>query len=807
MNRLAATLVWIVLLAGPMARAQGPLPSDDAALRKRVLTSIARAQSFLKEQQLRDGSWPPTAVPGGEDHRVGLSSLAVLALLNSGLTDEDPSVAAGLRYLRTVQDPEETYNLATMIMALAAAGDRDIGRITRLANRLASIQRQGGDGRGAWGYGDRSRVGWWDNSNTQFALLGLREAAYAGVSIDQEVWELAQDHWLQGQGGGFAFDGGQRGNGWDYTGGRSAGGTGSMTVAGVASLTITSEFLRNQAGETATGDIDCCGADPDDDQARAAIESGKRWLATNFRVSTNPGHSQYQLYYLYGLERAGRLTGTRLFGDRDWYREGARHLVENQDIRNGFWVSTSERDEVLGTCYALLFLSKGLAPVLINKLEFGRPNPADHNSDKPDAGYWNVHPRDVANLTQYISGREKWPKLVTWQVVDLKLAAAEDGVAALLQAPVQYMCGNENPSVISDAEVALLREYIDQGGFLFAVQPCGRAAFEDGFANLITRMYPDGDFKLERLPDTHDVYRSEFLFEEEPPELWGVDFGCRTAIIYAPYDHACRWDRWMRHDPPGRPAAVKTQIGKSVRLGVNVIAYATGRELADKLLSPEVVAHQADDPLNRGRTTIARLRHTGGFDTAPNALRRVQATLERFGVDISPLSPTIPASDPTLFDYPLVYMHGRKNFSLTNVERDQLQTYLENGGFLFADACCGARQFDDSFRKLIQQLFGRPLERIPIEHELFNTATGHDIRKVNRRIPLGGGEDGTLTREVTRGEPVLEGLELDGRYVVVYSKYDLSCALERQATVTCAGYPTEDAAQIAANIVLYGLMQ
>jgi hypothetical protein len=45
-----------------------------------------------------------------------------------------------------------------------------------------------------------------------------------------------------------------------------------------------------------------------------------------------------------------------------------------------------------------------------------------------------------------------------------------------------------------------------------------------------------------------------------------------------------------------------------------------------------------------------------------------------------------------------------------------------------------------------------------------------------------------------------------GNYVVIYSKYDLSCALERQASAACLGYLPKDARNIAVNVVLYSLM-
>ena len=44
-------------------------------------------------------------------------------------------------------------------------------------------------------------------------------------------------------------------------------------------------------------------------------------------------------------------------------------------------------------------------------------------------------------------------------------------------------------------------------------------------------------------------------------------------------------------------------------------------------------------------------------------------------------------------------------------------------------------------------------------------------------------------------------------YAVIYSKYDISCALERQSSVACLGYVAEDATKIAINIVLYSILQ
>lgn len=768
--------------------------TSDDQLRIRVLQSIDMAQKALVKMQSRDGSWPTTHYTGNQ---IGLTSLVTLSLLNSGMSPDSEPIRRALTWLKSADhDPIPTYDISLAIMALAASNDPTVkGKISRLADRLESYQHHGAEG-GTWGYhGDDSR---YDNSNTQFAILGLREAYYAGVPISREVWQRSQEHFLRAQNGPVDSP---NGSGWSYTPGDTT--TGSMSVAGIASLTTTSAALQDDRDVDPDGHINCCGRA--EDPAQLAIESGTRWLSRHFRVRSNPGSENWPLYYMYGLERAGRFTGQRFFGEHDWYREGAEFLVSGQSVREGIWVSRQE-DQVAGTSLGLLFLAKGLAPVVINKLKFGQRNPESGDVIGRD---WNRHPRDIANLVEYTSSLPKWPKLLSWQVVDLRTAADGEGVSALLQSPIQFMSGSERPESIQGRELELLREYFMQGGFLFAVQNCENEQFDAGFRDLMQRVF-EGQYELQKLLPTHDVYRSEFLFppDGQVPELWGIDYGCRTTVIYAPFDHACRWHKWMKYDPPDRLISVKTQIDKSIKMGVNVIAYATGRELQDKLQQrPKVLARDDNQSLNRNAVQIARLRHTGGWDTAPNALRRLQSALQAVNIEMAAETPTIAASDPALFEYPLLYMHGRKNFQLSTAEQSELKIYLENGGFLFADACCGAEQFDRSFRKVVEQIFGRKLERIPLDNEIFHLELGYDIRHVKRRMPSENPNASSLSVEESIGEPILEGIKIGDKYVVVYSKYDLSCALERQSTSACSGYPTEDAVRIGVNLVLYGLLQ
>jgi Domain of unknown function (DUF4159) len=132
---------------------------------------------------------------------------------------------------------------------------------------------------------------------------------------------------------------------------------------------------------------------------------------------------------------------------------------------------------------------------------------------------------------------------------------------------------------------------------------------------------------------------------------------------------------------------------------------------------------------------------------------------------------------------------------------NNLRLNLENGGLLLADSCCGLEPFDDSFRKFAQMLFpNRKLERIPLDDFLFGRElNGRALSEQNiqcRQEP---------NRPPRHMPPFLEGLKIDGRWAIVYSKYDIGCALERHQSSDCIGYTPESALLLAKAAVLYTL--
>src|SRR5262249_49532658 len=205
----------------------------------------------------------------------------------------------------------------------------------------------------------------------------------------------------------------------------------------------------------------------------------------------------------------------RFIGQHDWYREGARMLVNTERLEGG-WPADYEfvhlHDLNVSTSFSLMFLSKGRWPVVVAHLKYG---------STPD---WNRRRSAVFNLMSYVE--KAWDRNLTFQIVDVAAATVDD----LLEAPVVYLSGREAPRFTAD-EKQKLRGYVERGGFIFAVRCCGGSAFDEGFRSLMSELFPDPDTKLQPLPPEHPVWYMEEQVEPHYfPGLWGVDLGCRTGV-------------------------------------------------------------------------------------------------------------------------------------------------------------------------------------------------------------------------------------------------------------------------------------
>jgi len=196
---------------------------------------------------------------------------------------------------------------------------------------------------GGWRYGQAN--GQADLSSTQFCLLGLRAASQAGYPVTKvapNCWLYAAKYCksLQLGNGGFGY---QKGSGWNA----------SMTACGVGSLVICREQMQ-LANQEVPSWID------------SSIEKGLAYLDEVFDATRNAGEGggREHHYYLYSVERVGDLTGRTEFAGKNWYVRGAEFLLSHQDP-DGKWVQSGfPPHDVLGTCFALLFLKRATPPVV-----------------------------------------------------------------------------------------------------------------------------------------------------------------------------------------------------------------------------------------------------------------------------------------------------------------------------------------------------------------------------------------------------------------------------------------------------------
>ncbi len=144
-----------------------------------------------------------------------------------------------------------------------------------------------------------------------------------------------------------------------------------------------------------------------------------------------------------------------------------------------------------------------------------------------------------------------------------------------------------------------------------------------------------------------------------------------------------------------------------------------------------------------------------------------------------------------LFRYPFVMMTGESSFFLTTKERENLKKYLNSGGFLLASAGCSNKDWNRSFRSEMKKIFGKEnLIGIKKEHPVFRTVYSIDKLKLSK----------------SSGEASLEGVEVEGKLVVIFSEEGLNDTSNRTGCCCCGGNEIKNAMEMNVNILAYALL-
>jgi hypothetical protein len=144
-----------------------------------------------------------------------------------------------------------------------------------------------------------------------------------------------------------------------------------------------------------------------------------------------------------------------------------------------------------------------------------------------------------------------------------------------------------------------------------------------------------------------------------------------------------------------------------------------------------------------------------------------------------------------LFNTPFSVWSGEGAFSLNARERENLRKYLTCGGFIVASPGCSNAQWDTAFRNEMKIIFPEtPLRRIPMTHQIFST-----VYKVPRLTLMHGGST-----------TLVEGLEIDGRLALVYSREGLNDARNAKGCCCCGGDQINEGEMVNVNLFAYALL-
>ncbi|MDX2208370.1 MAG: DUF4159 domain-containing protein [Gemmatimonadales bacterium] len=201
--------------------------------------------------------------------------------------------------------------------------------------------------------------------------------------------------------------------------------------------------------------------------------------------------------------------------------------------------------------------------------------------------------------------------------------------------------------------------------------------------------------------------------------------------------------------------------------------------------------------------TFTRLRYrSGDWDVDQRMPANVLHSLVEYTtLRVAPRERVIDIDTPALFEAPFAYIAGRRLVEFSRSEREHLERWLRQGGFLFADDCNHDIDglFARSFEAEMARIFGAgALVTLPNDHPVYSSFFEFPDGPPPTSLELNGwGDD--LVHEY------LKGIVLDGRLAVLYSNKDYGC--EWDYDFRNKRFLAVDNTRFAVNIVLYAMQR
>lgn len=158
----------------------------------------------------------------------------------------------------------------------------------------------------------------------------------------------------------------------------------------------------------------------------------------------------------------------------------------------------------------------------------------------------------------------------------------------------------------------------------------------------------------------------------------------------------------------------------------------------------------------------------------------------------------IALADPAMLDSPFCFLAGRRLLRFNHAEKQNFETYVKNGGFVFVDDCNHDIDglFARSFETQMAELFGEDaLGRIPNDHPIYSSFFSFDGPPRTGQ-ELNGWGDGLV-------HEYLKAIIVNGRIAVLYSNKDYGC--EWDYDFRNKRFMVNDNTRFAVNIVVYAM--
>jgi hypothetical protein len=536
-----------------------------------------------------------------------------------------------------------------------------------------------------------------------------------------------------------------------------------MTCAGIASLHLLGREYEKPTAK--------CGSYEYDSQ----MQNGIYRMLQQVGEHRGSWSMHSTAYARYALERVGIFLDLKDVGGFDWYRWGARQILE--DGRG--------RGSLSDFAFDLLFLAKGEAQVAVAKWHWS----GDWNNDHRDVKTW------VAAASEDLGLKLDW--------VPARLDRMDSPAA---KSSLIFVNGHKEFTA-TEEETRFLREFLARRGTLVAEGCCGSRVFIDSFRDYVrAQLYPGSPLQFVDVTAAHPICNQRYSVTPEDVAGVQVKSGCRRRrIIILNRDISCALN--------GEPGTEK-DAARARKVSVNLLQWAVRAKFPrGKLASLNLVEDLDDlDDLggdeersreegltSRYSQAFGRLIHRGEWDVDLAFFPTLNKVLSQS--DIAPEFDgevfVHPQSDD-LYGCAVLYVTGHEDPRLRKEEWLPFRAYLQNGGTIVASACCGREEFDRGFRRLMEKVLPNDAwEEVPARDAVWGAPYAR------KTIPVEGTR--AYSEKYKKKLAPLYGIRREGRWIVLYSPVDLCCDLEGDLSEETVAYRRATSVPIWINVLHYAL--